>query len=96
MGEVVVFGRQAESKRPEGEAERQANGSWCTALPVLSAGEVVLREVRESDARALVLHLTTPEITRFISPPPSTVAGFEEFISASQRSRACSHLRIRP
>ena len=88
MGEVVVFGRQVESKRPQGESEHQANGLWCTALPVLSLGEVVLREVRKSDAPALVLHLTTPEITRFISPPPSTVDGFEEFITASQRSRA--------
>jgi ribosomal-protein-alanine N-acetyltransferase len=87
MGEVVVFGRQ-ESKRPQGEPEHQSNGLWCTALPVLSLGEVVLREVRESDAPALVLHLTTPEITRFISPPPSTVDGFEEFITASQRARA--------
>jgi len=88
MGEVVVFGRQVESSRPQGEPEHPANGSWRTALPVLSAGEVVLREVRESDAPALVRHLTTPEITRFISPPPSTVDGFEEFIAASQRSRA--------
>ncbi|MEQ1911106.1 MAG: GNAT family protein [Vicinamibacterales bacterium] len=88
MGEVVVFGRQAESKRPQGESEHQANGLWCAALPVLSLGEVVLREVRESDAPALVHHLTTPEITRFISPPPSTVDGFGEFITASQRARA--------
>ena len=88
MGDVVAFGSPVESKRPERESEHQTNGSWCTALPVLSAGEVVLREVRESDAPALVRHLTTPEITRFISPPPSTVDGFEEFIAASQRSRA--------
>ena len=87
MGEVVAFGRQVESERARGESEHQAN-EWCTALPVLSAGEVVLREVRESDARALVLNLTTPAITRFISPPPSTVDGFEEFITASQRARA--------
>ena len=88
MGEVVVFGRQVESKRPQGESQHQANRLWYTALPVLSLGEVVLREVRESDAPALVLHLTKPEITRFISPPPSTVDGFEEFITASQRARA--------
>ena len=88
MGEVVVFGRQGESARHQDESEHQANSSWSTALPVLSAGEVILREVRKSDAHALVMHLTAPEITRFISPPPSTVDGFEEFIAASQRSRA--------
>jgi len=61
---------------------------WRDALPMLSAGEVVLREVRPSDAHSLVSLLTTPEITRFISAPPRTVEGFERFIAASQRMRA--------
>jgi [ribosomal protein S5]-alanine N-acetyltransferase len=61
---------------------------WRDALPVLSAGEIVLREVRASDAHSLVSLLTTPEITRFISAPPETVEGFERFITASQRMRS--------
>ena len=61
---------------------------WRDGLPTLSAGEVVLREVRPSDAHSLVSLLTTPEITRFISAPPQTVEGFERFIAASQRMRA--------
>ncbi len=61
---------------------------WRFRLPVLSAGDVTLREVRATDAEALVSLLTTPEITRFISTPPQTVEGFEMFIAASQRLRA--------
>lgn len=61
---------------------------WRFGLPVLAAGDVVLREVRMSDAPALQSLLTTPEITRYISQPPSTVEGFERFIAASQRLRA--------
>jgi RimJ/RimL family protein N-acetyltransferase len=71
---------------------QQRNGrkgrDWRDVLPVLSAGEVVLREVRASDAHSLVSLLTTPEITRFISAPPQTAEGFERFIAASQRLRA--------
>lgn len=87
MGDVVVVD-QIESKHDRRESESHESGSWWTSLPVLSVGEVVLREVRESDAHALVKHLAVPEITRFISPPPSTVDGFEEFIAASRRLRA--------
>jgi RimJ/RimL family protein N-acetyltransferase len=33
-----------------------------------------------SDAPTLLAFLTTEEVTRFISPPPTTVEGFERFI----------------
>jgi [ribosomal protein S5]-alanine N-acetyltransferase len=61
---------------------------WRFRLPVLQSGDLVLREVRASDAHALVSLLTTSEITRFISTPPQTIEGFERFIAASQRLRA--------
>jgi RimJ/RimL family protein N-acetyltransferase len=60
---------------------------WRHTLPTLSTHDVVLREVRVSDAGSLHAQLTSAEITRFISAPPSTVEGFERFILASQRSR---------
>jgi ribosomal-protein-alanine N-acetyltransferase len=68
--------------------QNHARATWSQALPELSAGEVVLREVRNSDAPSLVSLLTVPQITRYISPPPSTIDGFEQFITASQRLRA--------
>jgi [ribosomal protein S5]-alanine N-acetyltransferase len=53
---------------------------WEKGLPVLSAGTVTLRELQLSDAPALLAMLTTEEVARFISPPPTTVDGFERFI----------------
>jgi len=53
---------------------------WKKGLPVLSGRSVTLRELQLSDAPALLAMLTTEEVARFISPPPTTVEGFERFI----------------
>src|SRR5205814_2063235 len=60
---------------------------WKTGLPVLTGAQVVLRELRASDATSLFALLTTEEVSRFISPPPTTVDGFEKFIGWAQRQR---------
>ena len=61
---------------------------WRNGLPTLSGSLVTLRDLRASDARALFVMLTTDEVTRFISPPPTTVEGFEKFIAWTHRQRA--------
>jgi [ribosomal protein S5]-alanine N-acetyltransferase len=61
---------------------------WQDGLPVLSGKTVALRELRTSDAASLFALLTTEEVSRFISPPPSTVQGFEAFIAWTLRQRA--------
>jgi len=61
---------------------------WKTALPVLHASRVTLRELRLSDAPSLLAFLHTREVSRFISPPPTTVDGFERFIEWTHRERA--------
>jgi ribosomal-protein-alanine N-acetyltransferase len=61
---------------------------WRQNLPVLTSQQVVLRELRLSDAASLFAMLTTEEVSRFISPPPSTVEGFERFIAWTHRQRA--------
>ena len=61
---------------------------WRQVLPVLSNGAITLRELRTSDAAALFELLTHEEVSRFISPPPTTLDGFERFISWAQRERA--------
>jgi len=61
---------------------------WRTGLPVLTGKRVTLRELRMSDAASLFAMLTTEEVARFISPPPSTVEGFERFIAWTLRQRA--------
>ena len=53
---------------------------WKKGLPALTSGEVTLRELQLSDAPSLLAMLTTEEVARFISPPPTTVQGFERFI----------------
>jgi RimJ/RimL family protein N-acetyltransferase len=60
---------------------------WRSGLPVLTGACVTLRELRKTDAASLFALLTTEEVSRFISPPPSTVEGFEKFIEWAQRQR---------
>jgi ribosomal-protein-alanine N-acetyltransferase len=61
---------------------------WRTALPVLAGRGVTLRELRMSDAPALLELLTVEEVARFISPPPTSLDGFERFISWVHQERA--------
>jgi len=60
---------------------------WRKGLPVLTSHHVTLRELRASDAPSLCALLTTEEVSRFISPPPTTVDGFERFIAWTLRQR---------
>jgi [ribosomal protein S5]-alanine N-acetyltransferase len=63
-------------------------GHWQQRLPLLAGGGVTLRELRTSDAPALLELLTHEDVARFISPPPTSAEGFERFISWAQRERA--------
>jgi len=60
---------------------------WREQLPVLTARGLTLRELRLADAPSLLAMLTTEEVSRFISPPPTTVEGFERFIAWTHRQR---------
>ncbi len=64
-----------------------ASSNWRDALPVLKARGITLRELRVSDAASLLSLLTSEEVTRFISPPPTTLEGFERFIQWAHRER---------
>jgi ribosomal-protein-alanine N-acetyltransferase len=61
---------------------------WKAGLPALHGAGLTLRELRLSDAASLLAMLTTEEVSRFISPPPTTVEGFERFIEWTGRQRA--------
>ena len=83
--------------RPELDTEMQTmqqpqatvvSTDWRTGLPLMSGKRVTLRDLRISDAASLFAMLTTEEVARFISPPPSTVEGFERFIAWTVRQRA--------
>ena len=64
------------------------SSDWRHQLPVLTGQHVRLRQLRLTDAPSLLAMLTTEEVTRFISPPPTTVEGFERFIAWTLRGRA--------
>jgi RimJ/RimL family protein N-acetyltransferase len=69
-------------------APATVTSDWRHQLPVLVGDRVQLRELRLSDAPSLLAMVTAPEVARFISPPPLTVAGFERFIQWTQQERA--------
>ena len=68
--------------------ERQRQSDWRDGLPVLKALGLTLRELTPADAPSLCAQLTTAQVTRFISPPPTSVAGFERFIAWTHNERA--------
>jgi ribosomal-protein-alanine N-acetyltransferase len=47
-----------------------------------------LRDLHIKDAQSLFVALSTEEVSRFISPPPATVEGFERFIVWTSEQRA--------
>ena len=61
--------------------------NWRDQLPMIAAHGVILRELQRSDAASLQAHLSTREVSRFISPPPMTAQGFERFIGWAQAER---------
>jgi ribosomal-protein-alanine N-acetyltransferase len=65
----------------------EARGGWQAGLPVLQGERAVLRELRASDAASLLALLTTAAVSRFISPPPTSVEGFERFIAWALQQR---------
>ena len=68
-------------------AQRVTTSDWRQSLPVLTGTMATLRELRLSDAPALLAMLSTEEVSRFISPPPATVEDFARFIAWSRRER---------
>ena len=60
---------------------------WHFGLPTIPCHKVTLREVRRSDAPALLAMLTSEEVAEFVSPLPRTVEGFEGFIEEAHHER---------
>lgn len=55
--------------------------SWRETCPTLRGSCVTLRELRRTDAQTLFTLLTDAQVAQFISPPPSSPQGFEQFIN---------------
>lgn len=65
-----------------------ATNDWQAERVALVGRKVVLRELRVSDAPALLLLLGAPEVARFIATPPPSVEAFERFIHRTTRESA--------
>ena len=63
------------------------DGDWTKGLPVLHTNRVALRELQTTDALTLLSLLSSAEVAKFISPPPTTPEGFVKFIQWAQRER---------
>lgn len=68
------------------------SSDWRERLPLLSGEAITLRELRLSDAPTLLAMLSTEEVSRFITPPPTTVDGYERFIEWTHKKRAAGEL----
>lgn len=78
-------------RRDTQTAASVVTSDWRSALPLLTGSNFTLRELRLEDAASLLSMLTTEEVSRFISPPPTTVEGFEKFIEWAQLERAAGN-----
>jgi RimJ/RimL family protein N-acetyltransferase len=87
MNKPDSIGTSAAAARPAGSTDAPIS-DWRVALPELVGRRIMLREPRASDAMALFSLLATEEVSRFISPPPPTVEGFERYVAWAQRQRA--------
>lgn len=68
-------------------ANAASAGAWREALPTFGDASFTLRELELEDAPSLLAHVSTEDVSRFISPPPSTIEGFERFIRWSWHQR---------
>ena len=67
---------------------------WRITVPELVGRRVTLREPRATDATALLSLLSTEEVSRFSSPPPATLDGFQRYVSWTHRQRAAGQLHF--
>src|SRR5262245_26561103 len=61
---------------------------WRTGVPPLRSRRVALRDLRVADAASLYSMLGGDEVTRFMSPAPRSVVGFERFIAWTRDEQA--------
>ena len=64
---------------------------WVFGLPTIRRERFKLREVRDSDAPALMAMLTSDEVAQYFSPLPHTVEGFSDFIAEARQDRMLGH-----
>jgi RimJ/RimL family protein N-acetyltransferase len=88
----LVSSDQTAAGSPQSSALRLSRG-WRNGLPQLESPRAVLRELKPGDAVALFQAMSASAVSRFISPPPPTLYGFEQFLRWAQHQRSAgTHL----
>jgi len=68
-------------------APAAVSDDWTCGLPILQGRKMRLRELVPTDAMSLLSMLSSDEVAKFISPPPTTPQGFAKFIQWTIRER---------
>jgi ribosomal-protein-alanine N-acetyltransferase len=84
---IATFDALATVASPLADTSDRHEERWIGRLPDLTGPRARMRQLDPSDAPALLAMLTGEEMTRFISPPPATLEGFERFIAWTDRQR---------
>ena len=84
---TVAVPASAQPAQPAPAAPAAAKLDWRQSLPLIAGARVSIRALRESDAPALFAMVSGDDVTRFISPPPVSVHGFERFIECANLER---------
>lgn len=77
---------------PNQQSQPSVSTDWRMLLPLLAGETITLRELKRSDAPTLLAMLSTEEVSRFVSPPPTTVEGYEKFIEWTHRKRTAGEV----
>jgi RimJ/RimL family protein N-acetyltransferase len=67
--------------------ERHLRRNWRDELPILEGERLTLRELEPPDAPTLLPLLGTPDVARFLSPPPRSLERFASFIESTRSER---------
>ena len=81
------FGLNRATTTAKIESPRAVPTDWREQLPLITGNTATLRELELDDAPSLVTMITTEEVQRFVSPPPTTVEGFEKLITWAKHAR---------
>jgi len=69
------------------EPRDEAPSDWRWGLPRLEGRLATLRELEPADGAHLLAILATPEVMRFLSPPPQSLERFTGFIETTRIER---------
>ena len=87
MSEHSLLPAEPAVSTPAADRTPRVSADWRQGLPTLRGSGLSVRALRVSDAPSVFAMIATDDVTRFISPPPVSVQGFERFIGCANDDR---------